>query len=304
MPIEDEGLPPEVQAEVDAIKRQEGLEPATTEDGKYTEETEAVAAPAPAPPKGRRAQQEAERNNLIKAAEERAAKAEAAVAEVRREAAERHARLEGLIEAGNQQRQQQPVYIQQAPQQQAPPKDWQTEHRTAMRDAQKALAASDYDGYHENLARANEIQAEALVSKRMQELEQRFPQQQQQVPQKPIWLTAVENQFNDVLAHQRGPATVAAFMQMEGIGPQNFNAENMQKAFTRARKELNTSNGTPAPTEQQRQVHAGGPVNGSARVANPQNGSTKVNVPKNWRQIARAAGMTEADYLRRAKEMV
>lgn len=296
----DEELPEHVQAEVDAIKRQEGI--ATTEDGNFTDETVQEAAPPPPPPKSRRAQERAEEAERVKAAEDRAAKAEAAVAEVRREAAERHARLEGLIEAGNQHRQQ-PIYVQPAPGPAPPPKDYSAERRTALREAQKALAGGDYDGWQEHQDKANALQVEEMMSRRMAEFEQRQPQQQQAPQQKPIWLTAVENQFSDVLAHAKGPGTVAAFMQMEGIGPQNFNAETMQKAFVRARKELGLSSGAPAPTEQQRQVHAGGAVNGSSRPAASNGASKSVNVPKNWREIARRAGMTEAQYLRAAKDM-
>lgn len=301
MAKDDEGLPPEVQAEVDAIKRQEGIGE-TTDDGKFTEATEDVAAPPPPAPKSRRAQQEEERNNLIRAAEERATRAEQLAEKTAKDFTERMARLEGTIEAGNQQRQQ-PVYIQQPPQQQAPAKDWQAERRAALREAQKALAASDYDGWQEHQDRATGLQIEEMRSKLMQEFEQRQPRQQQAIAEKPIWLTAVESQFPDVLQHQRGPGTVAAFMQMEGISAANFNAETMQKAFVRARKELNLAPNSPAPTEQQRQVHAGGPVNGSSRIAAPAGATSKVKVPKNWREIARRAGMSEAQYLRAAKDM-
>lgn len=302
MANEDEGLPESVQAEVDAIKRQEGIG-GTTDDGKYTEETEQVAAPPPAAPKSRRAQEREEEAKRISAAEDRAAKAEQAIETLRRESAERHARLEGLLEAGNQHRQQQPVYVERAPAPAPPPKDFQAEILAAKRAGQKALADGKYDEWDDHQTRANALQAEEMFNRRMQDFEQRQPRQQQQIPEKPIWLTAVENQFLDVLQHQRGPGTVAAFMQMEGIGPQTFNAENMQKAFARARKELNLAPASSTPTEQQRQVHAGGPVNGSSRPSGSGGNGKQVKVPKNWRQIARQAGMTEAQYLRGAKDM-
>lgn len=299
MAIEDEELPESVQAEVDAIRKSEGLD---SGEGERAEETEVVAAPAPEPPRGRRAQQEAERNALLKSAEDRAAKAEQLAEKTARESSERLARLEGLIEAGNQQRQQ-PVYVQAPPQQQAPQKDWQTEHRAAMREAQKLLAAGDIEGYHDGLERANDVKVEAALAKQRQEWEQRFPQQSQPQQQKPIWLTAVENQFSDVLSHARGADVAAAFMRMEGVNQSNFNAETMQKVFVRARKELGLGQQTPGPTEQQRQAHAGGPVNGSARTPGSNGANKQVKVPKNWRDIARRSGMSEADYLRAAKAM-
>lgn len=295
----DEGLPPEVQAEVDAIKRQEGL---TSDDGRYTEETVAEAAPPPAPPKSRRAAEREEEANRVRAAEDRAAKAEQLAEKNAKDSAERFARLEGLLEAGQRQ-QQQPVYIQPPPPPAAPPKDYQAERRVSLREAQKALAAGDYDGWQDHQDKANALQAEEMFNRRMQEFEQRQPVPQQQRAEKPIWLTAVEHQFSDVMVHAKGPGTVAAFMQMEGIGPNNFNAESMQKAFTRARKELGLSTVVAAPTEQQRQVHAGGPVNGSARTNGAGGAGKQVKVPKNWREVARRAGMTEAQYLRAAKDM-
>jgi len=295
----DDALPPEVQAQVDKIKAEEGGDSPAAES-----ELESVEVAVPERPLSRKQQAEKERAEQFRAVEERATKAaEIAerLAQQRQEDAQRLARMEEMLSRGYGQQQ---VPAAQTEQTQASGDKWRDKFDKFRRKADEALAAGKLDDYHRYQDKATEIKTEAMVEGRLQQIQQRAPQTQQQF-RAPDWVTAVESQFADVVMHPSGKNVVAAIAQMEmaktGRAP---DAQMLMAAYGRARTELGLGKQSQEPTEKQRQVLNGGPVNGSGRAAPAgDNRAPKVLVPSNWRQIARANRMTDEQYLANAKAM-
>lgn len=283
--MDDDELPEAVRAEVEAAKR-EGAndEPA---------ETEAVGLPEQEETReSRRQRRERERQEERAALNERTTNAERIAEELRAgrlEDANRLARLEQMIGQQGQQRQEAPA-----------PKDWRDTYDKQMKKANDALAAGNMAEYQERSARAFEARAEASVMEKVRGL---VPQQQAQQPgPRPLWVTAVESQFPDVMMHGNGTNAVAAFL---GLDPGQLGPEKLQRAFTRARTELGLAKtpATPSPErERQRQMLASGPTNGGARGGSKAE-PTVNGVPKNYKEIARAAGMKPEDYVKSFAKM-
>lgn len=281
---EEDVLPPEVRAEVEKAKAEEG-----GDEGEH--ETESAALPEPEETKeSRRQRKEREREEERRAFTERTEKAERIAEEMRAARiadAERLARLESMLQE-NMQRQQTP--------QRKDDDDPREVYDKQMKKAKEALAAGNLDEYHDRLSRAMRAQAVAESVERTRGL---IPQQQAQQPQKPVWAQAVEAQFPDVVMHANGLNTVASFVQMAG-GPAGLNAERLQQAFTRARQELGLVKQTqPDPSrERQRQMLASGSANGGTRPSGGKSERVVNGVPKNYKEIARAAGMTPEAYIK------
>ena len=99
-----------------------------------------------------------------------------------------------------------------------------------MRKAEEALAKGDMAEYHSRLTKATLMQAEQRIMSRLPP-----PQPQYQPPpqfQKPIWATAVEAKFPDVILHPSGLNTVATFAQLD---PQQIGPEKLERAFNQRR---------------------------------------------------------------------
>lgn len=289
---DEDVLPPEVRAQVDKIKA-EGDEGAPA-DGDGGDAEPARAPVPPERPLSRRQQAEQERLELIRAADARAAKAEELVTELRtaRERdVERLARMEALLEHGLRQREPEPQ------RQAAPVEDPTVQIQKLRRQATDALASGKLDEYHDLQDQITDIRADVKARQRIAEL----PRPEAPQMQKPAWVQAVEAQFPEVVTHANGLNTVAAFAQ---IDPSQFGPEKLKKAFTRARDELGLGKKRETPEEngRRREMLSGGPVNGSGR-APAGKGEKFVNVPKNYREIARRAGMTPEDYVRSYAQM-
>ena len=287
---EEDVLPPEVRAEVDKIKQEEGGEEGAPE-------TERVEVAPPERPLSRRARAEEDRKAEIQAANERAAAAAKIAEDVRAQLAERDmadaerwGRLEGMLA---QRQQPQPVQEQPKPDKGPDP----DKYNRQMTKAKDALAKGDIDEYHRRIEKALLQKAKEQIAP---ELAARIPQAQQAPMQKPMWVVAVENQFPDVVQHPRGLNAVAAFAQMAGG---QLTPESLQAAYVRARQEIGGGAGNPQ-RERQKDMMRGGSVNGNGGGNRGGNGGGRtVNVPKNWREIARGAGMSEQDYLRSYAQM-
>lgn len=282
--MDDDELPEAVRAEVEAAKR-EGVndEPA---------ETEAVGLPEQEETReSRRQRRERERQEERAALNERTTNAERIAEELRAgrlEDANRLARLEQMVQQGSQQRTEAPAV-----------KDWRDTYDKQMKKANDALAAGNMAEYQERSARAFEARAEASVMEKVRGL---IPAPQQPQMQKPVWANAVESQFPDVMMHPNGLNAVAAFANLD---PAQLGPEKLQRAFTRARTELGLAKAAPAPNperDRQRQMLASGPTNGGARGGSKAE-PTVNGVPKNYKEIARAAGMKPEDYVKSFAKM-
>lgn len=275
-------LPPEVRAEVEKVKSEEGGNESTNE------ETESVAlGPPPEDKESRRARKDRERreereetNRRLEAAESRAAESARIAEELRASMA----RQEQMLQERNQPKERR----------EEDPRDV---YEKQMKKAKDALAAGNLDEYHERLRRA--LKAEA-VSEAQERIKPLIPQQTQQgMPQRPVWATAVENQFPDVVMDPRGLNAVAAFAS---IDPTPLTADKLMRAFTRARQELKTGGQEQKPTqdrERQRQMLSSGPTNGGSGRGGAGRAETTVDgLPKNYRDIARQSGMTAEQYVK------
>lgn len=278
-----DALPPEVQAEV-AKALTDGEEPASVEP----EETHEVRL-------SRRQQRHAEREEELRGAKERAESAERMAAELRQATeaqAARLSRMEQMLE-GVGRMASQPVQAEPPK-----PKDVAEEVRRLERKATEALTKGDMDEYHRRMRKATRLEIEADLLPRIPN-----PQQFQappQMPQKPAWVSAVENQFPDVVTHQRGFDTVAAFIQLQGGGV-GLDPDRLKKAFERTREELGLKQREQDQHERKRQMLAGGPTNGASRGgAVGGKSGTKVSIKLqgglNPTEIARRAGMSVQDY--------
>lgn len=282
---DDDELPPEVQAEVDAALKG-GDEPG--------QHAESEAADVPAPKLSRRQQAEQERMELIRAATTRAEAAEKIAEDLRKgreEDRERLARMEQAIQF---------VATRPAPEPQREQRrdegpSFEEQLRKLEKDRKAALSGGDIDSYEQaglEIIRLHSQKSERAAQDAIANF-QRQNQPQQQF-QKPPWVTAVESQYGDVMIHPSGTNTVAAFVQ---LGGGQVNPEALDKAFKRAREELGLAKKADEKNQQQRQVLAGGGTNGI-----PKNGSRKeggsVKMPAGWQDAARKAGMSLDDYKR------
>jgi hypothetical protein len=277
----DDELPESVKAEVEAAKK----EGERAEDVPI--ETEAVNLPGEQESKeSRRQRKERERQEERQAFVERTERAERIAEELRAGQAALAARLDAAL-----QQRQEPAAREPSTD------DVRDKYDRQMKKAKEALAAGNLDEYHERLDRAFELKH---GHRAVQDARQFIPQAPQAQPQKPAWATAVESQFPDVVMHANGLNAVAAFAALD---PAQLGPEKLQRAFTRARAELGLGKGTPAAPnperERQRQMLASGPTNGGGRGSGGGRGETVLNgVPKNYREIARSAGMSPEAYLK------
>ena len=280
---EDDKLPPEVQAQVDAA-REEG-EQQDQQAGGEEEKTETVRLTRrekAAQEKQAREEEERAAREAAKEAARLAKEANERVERNERESLERMARLEALL-AGRQQERTTEV----KEEREDKDDDWRDKYDRHQKKAKEALAAGDMDEYHERMTKAAVVRAKAEMRKDMPK-----PQPQQQVQQKPPWLGALEAQFSDVVLHPQGLQAVSAFAQLNTQGtPQ----ERVQKAFERARQELGLKKHDAETNQRQRQMMGTG-----GRVQAQRSGSTgpAVRMPANWREVARRAGMSAEDYAR------
>lgn len=289
---EDDSLPPELQAQVDAI-RNEGAEPDS--------EPEQVAVPDPPKPLSRRAQAEQERMAQIEAATRRAEAAEKIAEELRQsriQDAERLARMEQAIQFIGQQRQEAPPPRREEPQ--GPSADERIRKLQRERDAY--LAEGKVAEYHDTLDQIARLHGESIAEERVKravaEIQARMPQQ---APQKPGWVVAIEARYPEIMIHPRGTDTVAGFMNvLEG----QLTPEKLDKAFQRAKAELGLGarQEDNKKVEQQRQLLAGGPTHSTPRSPGG-NGKPQVKMPKGWQEAARKAGMTNDQYIQAYVEM-
>jgi hypothetical protein len=114
-------------------------------------------------------------------------------------------------------------------------------------------------------------------------------------PEKPGWVTAVESRYGDVMINPRGLTAVAGFMNiLDG----QFGPEKLDKAFQRAREELGLTKRNDEKIQEKRQLLAGGPTHGAPRSNGGGKNGKQVKLPANWREVARKAGIPEADYVR------
>lgn len=280
---EDDVLPPEVRAEVEKVKREEGISEPETEEP-------ARAEVPPERPLSRRQQIEQERVAQIQAANDRAAAAERIATEIREareKDIERFTRMETLLQESLRHREE---AARPAP---APAEDDGAKIAKLRRQATEALTAGKLDEYHELQDEITDIRAESRARKLISEL----PKPAEAPQQKPAWVSAIESQYPDVLTHANGLNTVAAYAQMD---PAQFGPEKLKKAFERARGELGTGKKKESEEEngRRREMLAGGPVNGNGHSPAPRKGEKFVNVPKNYKEIARRAGMSPEDYIR------
>lgn len=284
-PNEEEILPKEVADEVKRI-RSEGE---TTEEIERPEEPEQEIVKI-----SRRAQKEQERTEATRAAIAEAAEAAAekaatkAMEEARREReSDRQAiaRLEGLLQGSLQSRQT-------AVEPRRDAVDARDESARLMREATAHLKEGEMDLYHEKLMAAQDARQQHRDEKRRAA---EPPPQAQQQGQRPPWVTAVESKFSDVLTHAQGIAAVSGFL---GMDPAQMGPEKLEKAFKAAQKHLGLAVDDTATNARQRQVMAGGPVNGRGRTPPPAKGEATISVPKNYKEIARRAGMTPDQYIK------
>ena len=299
-------LPPEVQAEVDKIRQEEGLDEPKPEE---TSEPQTVHL-------SRRAQKEQERQEELAQARQRADQAAQEAAAARAAAAEAQAANERtarqLAELTALAQQSYQPSQQQDRDEPRDPGAWRDKYDRQVKKAKEALTAGNLDEYHERILKAAEIRAKAAVPQGMdprqvqQMVQQHMPQQ---VQQKPPWVTMVENEFPDVVTHGRGLETVGVFMRLTtNEDAQNINPENLRKAFGRAREELGTKQRTEAQREQKKQMLSGGGSGGARSGGAGGKGEPAVvirGLPKgaDYREVARRAGMTPQEYARAYAQM-
>ena len=288
--MDDDALPPEVQAQVDAA-----LKGGNEDDEPKTELAQVPEGPAK--PLSRRQQAEQERIAQIEAANKRAEAAEKIADELRKsreqdrvDYSERFARMEQAITFATQQRQQEP-------QRQADPGPSMEDQLDKARERRdKALSDGDVGAYNkanEEIGRLHaKAERQAEAKERAQQMAQFQPQGQQF--QKPPWMTAVEAQYPDVMMHPKGINTVTAFLQMDGGG----SPELLDSAFKNAKERLGLGKKRDENNERQRAVLAGGPTSSTPRTSGNGKAGKSVNMPAGWKDAARKAGMSNDEYIR------
>lgn len=289
----DDGVPQELKDEVDRIRQEEGGEAGgDQEEGGEERVKLSRRQAAKQRTEEKEAAETARANEILEATRATAEEAKQLRAD-RAKDAERMARLEGLLEATVVSQRQQVYQQPRGPE----PEPAETVYRKKMRDASAALAAGKLDDYHDLQREANEAIVDERIRAGQQQVLRQIPVPQQQF-QKPDWVSAVEAQFGDVVMHPSGQNAVANFHSIM-YGPNSRpTPESLHKAYVRAQDELGLGNKEdPAKIERKRAMLAGGRVNGSNKTS----GGGKeefVNVPKNYKEIARRAGMKPEDYLR------
>lgn len=286
----DDGVPQELKDEVERIRQEEGGE-SGEEDGEEQVEVKLSRRQAAKQKTEEKEAAETARANEILEATRTASERIATMAAERAQDAQRMARLEGLLEATVVNQRERVVQ----PQAQQEPAE--NIYRKKMKEANTALAAGKLDDYHDLQREANEAIVEDRIRRSQAEIARYIPQPQQQF-QKPDWVSAIESQFGDVIMHPNGQNAVANFHQiMYGAGSRP-SPETLHKAYTRAQEELGLkSKEDPAKLDRKRAMLSGGRVNGSNKTS----GGGKeeyVNVPKNYKEIAKRAGMSPEQYLR------
>jgi hypothetical protein len=299
----DDVLPEHVRAEVEAIREQEGL----NQDEPQAAEPEEVAPVQ----LSRRAQKEQERQAELAAAREEAKRAAETAEQARREAEQLRAQQQLVnqqmaeLAALARMSQQQP---QQGPQDDG--EDWREKADKHMKKAQAALQAGDLNEYHDRLSKAMELRMKAQVRPMIPDPRQfQQPQAPQQSPQLPPWVRVVENEYPDVVTHQQGYNTVAAFVGLARQRGEEVSPDVLRKAYDRARQELGLKARNDAQLEQRRQMLAGGNARagaGAASAGGKKNGPTvNIKLAKgiDHRAIARRAGMSEQEYAKAYAQM-
>jgi len=287
-------LPEDVQAQVDAIRDQEGLndEPQAPEPDVEHHVT-----------LSRRQKKEQERNEAVEAAKESAREAKEALEQERRAREEDRARVERLERSIAEMTAFARGAVGTQPQagpQQGAEDDWRGNYDKQMKKASEALEAGKMGEYHERLTKAISLKTQAELAPRIpdpRQFQQYAPPPQ--APQKPAWVQVVENEFPDVVTHERGFDAVASFVRLAGTAPQNLNADALRKAFNRAREELGTKQRNDAQREQKRQLLAGGGSTGRVAGGTPSKGpsvNVKLQAGFDPRVIAKRAGMTVQEY--------
>lgn len=280
-----DGLPEEVVAEI------EGAQEGGGEEGGQDE--------APVTFKlSRRKKEQQEREERVKAAEDRAARAEQLANEIRQQSATETAHLRGTLEQFQRQFQ---GFQQQANQPRQAQDEVPVEKRISneIRAAEEALAKSDLREYHERMGHIMDlkaqVQAQAIFAKMPQPQAQAAPQ-----AQKPAWVTAIEFQYPDVLSHPKGQQTVAIVDQL--LGSEQWGPERLHKAFQRSRTELGLKPTAAPPSNGQRALY--GSVNStSVGGGRPSaGGEDKVSVKRSDLEMAKRFGMTAAQYAKAQKE--
>lgn len=286
-------LPEDVQAQVDKIRDEEGLNEEVTPPEPDVEHEIKLT---------RRARERQEERAAVEAAREAATKAQEALEHERRAREEDRARIERMERSMNEMAAfaRGAVGTQPQPGPQQGGEDWREEYSKQRKKAQKALEAGDMNEYHERLEKATMLKLKAEIAPTIPNPRQ-FQQFQPapQAPQKPAWVQVVENEFPDVVTHDRGFDTVATFVRLAGTAPQNLNADALRKAFNRAREELGTKQRNDAQREQKRQLLAGGGSTGRVAGGTGTKGpSVNVKLPPGFdpRVIAKRAGMTVQEY--------
>lgn len=277
-----DGLPEEVVAEIEGA--QEG-----GEGGEQPNEQVTVRL-------SRRKREQEERENRLKAAEDRAAAAERIANELRQQQATESAHLRGTLE----QMQRQWTTQQQAPQQRQNDEE-PIERRIAAerKAADAALKAGELGDYHERMERMIDLRAQAQVQAILAAQPKPQPQAAPQ-QQKPAWVTAIEFQYPDVLSHPRGQQTVAIVDQLnaaEAWGP-----ERLHKSFQRARNELGLKPAAPAASNGQRALYGSVQSSATGGGRSSGGGEERVTLPKDYLERAARMGMSRAQAAKAWKE--
>jgi DnaJ-class molecular chaperone len=156
--------------------------------------------------------------------------------------------------------------------------------------------------------KAAEIRARAAIQPTIPDPRQFQQPAQQQQFQKPAWVQVVENEYPDVVTHDRGFDTVASFMRISGVQPHAVNADALRKAFGRAREELapNNARSSRSPTSGRSWPAAARP-RAPRRCRRGKSGTTVSlkGFPQgfDYRGAARRAGMSPEDYVRAYAKM-
>lgn len=156
-----------------------------------------------------------------------------------------------------------------------------------LKKADTALKGSDLDEYHAQMRQVMRLEAQAIVA-----AQPRPAAPQQQAPQKPAWVTAIEFQYPDVLSHPRGQPTVGAVDSLLTTMGEQWGPDRLHKAFQRARAELGLKVAA-APTTQQRQLHSG--ISSGGLGPNRSGGDRTVNIPREYLAVAAKSGMSKKE---------
>ncbi len=284
----DEELPPEVQAQVDKVREEEGGD--ELEQQAIEPEPERVRLP------GRRARKEEERQAELAAAAERAEKLESTLEELRRQREEdsrQLAEMRGMLTAGIQSR-----TTTTTDQQPSAPElpGW---YRKEIEEAEKDLSEGRVSKYHERIGGATMKLADERAAYHKSQI-----QVSQQRPEKPAWVSAIEGKYSDVVLHKHGIKTVLYHAELDD---RPASPEKLEAAYQAARKTLGLERqeSNPADNQRKRQMLSGGSVNGGTGRSNggKPNGEKYVNVPKNYKEIAARAGMSPEAYIKAYADM-